>query len=101
MAEAGLLAASIAILVGTAAILVKRVRTPAWVPDAQLTLNASPVTSLLLLLVGALLVALVLAFGIFLLVNGHSVVGWAMVCLAATGIAHLGVTVWIRRQPLS
>lgn len=104
MAEAGLLAASIAILVGTAAILVKRVRTPAWVRDAQLTLNASPVTSLLLLLVGALLVALVLAFGIFLLVNGHSVIGWAMVCLAATGIAHLGdrvdrsVAVAVRRR---
>ena len=101
MAEAGLLAASIAILVGTVAILVHRVRTPAWVRDAQLTLNASPVTSLLLLLVGALLVALVLAFGIFWLATGHSVVGWAMVCLAATGIAHLGVTVWIRQQPLS
>ena len=50
---------------------------------------------------GALLVALVLAFGIFLLATGHSVVGWAMVCLAATGIARLGVTVAIRRQPLS
>lgn len=105
MAEAGLLAASIAILVGTVAILVHRVRTPAWVRDAQLTLNASPVSSLLLLLVGALLVALVLAFafafGIFFLATGHNVIGWAMVCLAATGIAHLGVTVWIRRQPLS
>ncbi|OII35625.1 hypothetical protein BIV02_12530 [Curtobacterium sp. MMLR14_014] len=101
MAEAGLLAASIAVLVGTVAILVHRVRTPAWVRDVQLTLNASPVTSLLLLLAGALLVALVLAFGIFLLATRHSVVGWAIVCLAATGIAHLGVTVWIRRQPLS
>ncbi|PZE60211.1 hypothetical protein DEJ04_06470 [Curtobacterium sp. MCLR17_044] len=86
---------------GTVAILVHRVRTPAWVRDVQLTLNATPVTSLLLLLVGALLAALVLAFGIFWLATGHSVVGWAMVCLAATGIAHLGVTVWIRRQPLS
>jgi hypothetical protein len=101
MAEAGLLAASIAVLVGTVAILVNRVRAPAWVRDAQLTLNASPVTSLLLLLCGALLVALVLAFGIFFLATGHSVIGWAMVCLAATGIAHLGVTMWIRRQPLS
>ena len=102
MAEAGLLAASIAVLVGTVAILVNRVRTPAWVRDVQLTVNASPVISLLLLLLcGALLVALVLAFGIFLLATGHSVVGWAMVCLAATGIAHLGVTEWIRRQPLS
>ena len=101
MAEAGLLAASIAVLVGTVAILVHRVRTPAWVHDAQLTLNASPVTSLLLFLAGALLVVLFLTFGIFLVATRHSVVGWAIVCLAATGIAHLGVTVWIRRQPLS
>ncbi|MFK4483635.1 hypothetical protein [Curtobacterium sp. AB7] len=93
MAEASLLAASIAVLVGTVAILVNRVRTPAWVRDAQLTLNASAVTSLLLLVCGALLVALVLAFGIFLLATRHGVVGRAMVCLAATGIAHLGVTV--------
>jgi len=100
-AEAGLLAASIAVLAGTVAILVHRVRTPAWVRDVQLTLNATPVTSLLLLLCGALLVGLVLTFGIFLVVTRHGVIGWAMVCLAATGIAHLGVTVWIRRQPLS
>jgi hypothetical protein len=101
MPEAGLLAASIAILLDTVAILMHRVRTPAWVRDAQLTLNANPLASLPLLLVAALLVALVLAFGIFLVATRHSVVGWAMVCLAATGIAHLGVTVWIRRQPLS
>ncbi|WIB78691.1 hypothetical protein DEJ28_06230 [Curtobacterium sp. MCPF17_002] len=101
MAEAGLLAASVAILVGTAALLVWRVRNPTWVRDAQLTQNASPVISLLMLALGALLVALAFTFGISLVATRHSILGWAMICLAATGLTHVWVNVWIRRRPLT
>lgn len=101
MAEAGLLAASVAILVGTAALLVRLVRNPVRVRDAQLALNADPVVSLLTLVLGAVLVVLVLAVGIAWIAAGHGVVGWAMVCLGATGVAHLAVVVWIRRKPIA
>jgi hypothetical protein len=99
MAEAVLLAASVAVLLGTVAGLVWRVRNPVWLRDAQLTLNASPRSSMLVLVSGALVAALVLALGIFWVAAGHIVDGWAMVCLAATGFAHVSVSVWIRRQP--
>ena len=101
MAATGLLAASVAILVGTVALFVWRARNPVWVRDAQLTQNASPVTSVLLLVLGVLVAALVLAFGIVLIRTGHSLVGWAMVCLAAARLVHASVAVWIRRRPLS
>ncbi|MBT1545190.1 hypothetical protein [Curtobacterium aurantiacum] len=100
MAGTVLLGASIAVLLGTVAIFVSRVRNPAWVRDARLTQNASPVISVLLLAFSALVTALVLALGAFWVATGHSVVGWAMVCLAATGLSHVSVGVWIRRQPL-
>lgn len=99
MAEAGLLAASVALLVGTVALLMWRMRNPTWVRDAQLTQNASPLISFLMLALGALLVALVSALGIFWVATGHSIIGWGMICLAATGLAHVWVNVWIRRQP--
>lgn len=99
VAGTGLLAASIAVLLGTVAIFVWRVRNPAWVRDARLTQNASPLSSLLMLVFGALVTALVLALGVFWVATGHSVVGWAMVSLAATGLLHVSVGVWIRRQP--
>jgi hypothetical protein len=97
--EAGLFAASVALLVGTVALLVWRVRNPTWVRDAQLSQNASPLISLLMLALGALLVALVSAVEIFWVAAGHNIVGWGMICVAATGLAHVWVNVWIRRQP--
>ncbi|MCS6561025.1 hypothetical protein N8D74_17035 [Curtobacterium flaccumfaciens] len=100
MAGTGLLAASIAVLMGTVAIFVWRVRDPIWVRDARLTQNASPVSSLLMLVFGALVTALVLALGVFWIATGHTVVGWAMVCLAATALSHVSVGAWIRRRPL-
>ncbi len=69
--------------------------------DAQLTQNASPLISFLMLALGALLVALVSALGIFWVATGHCIVGWGMICLAATGLAHVWVNVWIRRQTIS
>ncbi|WP_123653700.1 MULTISPECIES: hypothetical protein [unclassified Curtobacterium] len=100
MAATGLLVASVAILVGTVALFGWRVRNPAWVRDAQLTQNASPVISLLMLVFGVLVVAVVLALGIFWVATEHGVVGWVMVCVAATGLVHVWVNVWIRRRPL-
>lgn len=100
VAEAGLLAASVAILIGTVALFVRRVRNPTWVRDAQLAQNASPLNGPLMPTLGALVVALVFAFGIFLIATDHSIVGWVMICGAATGLAHVWVNVWIRRQPL-
>lgn len=86
-------------MLGTVAIFVWRLRNPAWVRDARLTQNASPLSSLLMLVFGALVTALVLVLGVFWVATGHSVVGWAMVCLGATGLSHVSVGVWIRRQP--
>ncbi|MBT1676526.1 hypothetical protein [Curtobacterium aurantiacum] len=99
MAGTVLLGASIAVLLGTVAIVVWRVRNPTWVRDAQLTQNASPVISFLLLAFSALVAALILTLGVFWVATGHRVVGWAMVCLAVTGLSHVWVGVWIRRQP--
>lgn len=101
MAEAGLLAAAVALFLGTAALLVRLVRNPARVRDAQLALNANPVVSLLTIVLGVLLVVLVLALGIAWIATGHGVVGWALVCLGATGVAHLAVGLWIRRKPIA
>ncbi len=100
MAEAVLLAAGIVVVVGTVALLLWRVRDPTWVRDAQLTQNASPVTSLLMLVLGALLVALASALGVVFIATGHGMVGWTMICLAVAGLAHVSVSVWIRRRPL-
>ncbi|MDB6427106.1 hypothetical protein [Curtobacterium sp. 20TX0008] len=100
MAEALLLAVSVVVLVGTVALFLWRVRNPTWVRDTQLTQNASPVTSLVMVVLGALLVALALAFGVVSIATGRSLIGWAMICAAGSGLAHLVVTVWIRRRPL-
>jgi len=100
VAGTGLLAVSIAVLLGTVAIVLWRVRNPAWVRDARLAQNASPVSSLLMLAFGAVVTTLVLVLGVFWVTTGHGVVGWAMVGLAATGLSHVWVGVWIRRQPL-
>jgi len=100
VAEAVLLAAGIVVVVGTVALLLWRVRDPTWVHDAQLTQNASPVISLVMLVLGALLVALASALGAVLIATGHGMVGWTMVSLAVAGLAHVWVSVWIRRRPL-
>ncbi|QQD76254.1 hypothetical protein I8920_00270 [Curtobacterium sp. YC1] len=100
MAEAVLLAAGIVLVVGTVALLLWRVRDPTWVRDAQLTQNASPVTSLFMLVLGTLLVALASVLGIVLIATGRGIVGWTMACLAVAGLAHVSVSVWIRRRPL-
>ena len=100
MAEAVLLAVSIVVLVGTVVLFLWRVRDPTWVRDTQLTQNASPVISLVMLVLGALLVALALAFGIIFIATGRSLIGWVTICAAGSGLAHIWVTVWIRRRPL-
>ncbi|WJY00176.1 hypothetical protein [Curtobacterium sp. 458] len=100
MTEAVLLAASIVILVGTVALLLWRVRDPTWVRDTRLTQNASPVISLVTLVLGAILVALISAFGIVFIATGRSIIGWALICAAGSGLAHVWVAVWTRRQPL-
>jgi len=100
VAEAILLAASVVILVGTVVLFQWRVRNPTWVRDARLTQNASPVVSLVMLVLGTLLVALVFAFGIGFIATGRSLIGWAMICAAGSGLAHVIVTVWIRQRPL-
>lgn len=84
---------------GTVALLVWRVRNPTWVRDAQLSQNGSPLISLLMLALGTLLVALVSAIGIFWVAARHDIVGWGMICVAASGLTHVWVNVWIRRQP--
>lgn len=100
MAEAVLLAASVVILAGTVVLYLWRVRNPTWVRDQWLTQNGSPVISLVALVLGSLLVALVLAFGIAVMAAGRSLIGWGMICAACSGVVHVWVGVWIRQQPL-
>jgi hypothetical protein len=98
-AEGWLLAASIAVSIGTVALTVRNLRDPVRVRDAQLTQNASPVTSLVVLVIGVLAVALVLVFGIALLAAGHGVAGCSMLCLAAGGVTLVAGTIWLRTRP--
>jgi len=59
-------------------LLARRVRNLTWVRDAQLTQNA---------------------LGIFWVATGRNIVGWGMICLAATRLAHVWVNVCVRRPP--